>query len=46
MSIIILEKIIDPMYDVCPIFDVDYYTREHSQANVLCSSDIRRRLLH
>ena len=46
MSIITLEKIIDPMYNGRPKLDVDYYIREHCHANVLCTSDIRCRLLH
>ena len=46
MSIIILKKIVESMYCVCPIFDVDYYTRENSRTNVLCSSDISHRFLH
>ena len=46
MSIITLKKIVEPMYYVRPIFDVDYYTEEDRRANVLCSSDIRCRLLH
>ena len=46
MSIITLENIVKPMYYARPIFDVDCYTRENSQASVLCLSDIWRRLLH
>ena len=46
MSIIALEKIVEPMYQVRPIFDVDYCTRKNLRADVLCSSDIRCRLLH
>ena len=42
MSIITLEKIDEPMYFARPKFKVDYYTREHCRANVLCTSDIRR----
>ena len=28
MSIFTLEKIIEPMYNIRPIFDVEYYTRK------------------
>ena len=44
MSIIKLKKIVQPMYHVRPIIDVDYYSRENCRANVLCLSDIGCRL--
>ena len=34
MSILILKKIVEPMFYVRPIFDVDYYTRENHRTNV------------
>ena len=34
------------MYQARLIFDVDYCTRENRRADVLCLSDIRRRLFH
>ena len=40
MSIITLEKIVEQMYDVCRIFDVDCYTIKDRQANVSCLPDI------
>ena len=46
MSIIALKKIVEPMYQVRPIFNVDNCTRKNLRADVLCSSDIRCRLLH
>ena len=46
MSIITPENIVKPTYYPRPIFDVGYYTRGNSCANVLCLSDIWCRLLH
>ena len=45
IAIITLEKIVEPMYYVCSILDVDFYTRENCRASVLSLSDIRCRLL-
>ena len=34
MSNFILKKIVEPMSYVCPICDVDYYTRENPRTDV------------
>ena len=34
MSILIFKNIVEPMYYACPIFDVDFYSRENHRADV------------
>ena len=40
MSVITLEEIVEPMYYVCPIFDVNDCSSKNLRADVVCLSDI------
>ena len=35
-----LKEIIEPVYNVCPIFDVDYHASENRQTDVSSLSEI------